>query len=479
MNRIQPKYTSYRWMWAHAAVVTLCLYASAAQAVPSFARQTGMACAACHTVFPELTPFGREFKLNGYVIDNLKQIKGVTMERRETMSLNSLPPLSVMLQVSYTHTAVALPDSAITGALAKDGEILFPQQASIFYAGKIADNFGAFMQLTYDGAGDHFGFDNTDVRYARYLSLEGNEQDSSSQGAAAPSKHSLLYGITLNNNPTVQDPWNTTAAWGFPYSGSSVAPTPNASTKIDSGGGGIGQNAAGIGAYLWLDHAFYAELSAYSAAKTGGGHPLDSTQGAVIQGLSPYWRLGYESRWDRHSLFVGTYGIVTGIQPGNGLALRGPVDRYTDTAGDVQYQFIGEQHLFTLLGTYIHENQRLNSSFANGLASNASDTLNTTKATAEYSYQRMIGGALGAFSTTGSADALLYPTAGGAAGNANGSPASRGYIAEVNFLPWLNTKLQLQYVGYSKFNGAATNYSGIARNASGNNTLYLLVWLNY
>jgi hypothetical protein len=478
MNRKRAKRRTHRWTTAFGTLFVLALYAPAAQAVPSFARQTGMACAACHTVYPELTPFGREFKLNGYVTDNLKQIKGVTMERRETLSLNSLPPLSVMLQVSYTHTATALPDSAIAGALAKDGEILFPQQASLFYAGKIADNLGAFMQLTYDGAEDHFGFDNTDIRYARYLSLEGGEGDSASQDAAS-SKHSVLFGVTLNNNPTVQDPWNTTAAWGFPYSGSSVAPSPNASTKIDSGGGGIGQNAAGIGAYVWLDHAFYAELSAYSAAKTGGAHPLDSTQGAVIKGLAPYWRLGYEYRWDRHSLFVGTYGIETGIHPGNGLALTGPVDRYTDAAADVQYQFIGDQHLFTVLATYIHENQRLDASFANALASNATDTLRTTKATVEYSYQRMIGGALGLFSTNGSSDALLYPTDGGVAGNANGSPANRGYIAEVNYLPWLNTKLQLQYVGYSKFNGAANNYSGIGRNASGNNTAYLLVWVNF
>lgn len=28
--------------------------------VPSFARQTGMACEVCHTAFPELTHFGRK-----------------------------------------------------------------------------------------------------------------------------------------------------------------------------------------------------------------------------------------------------------------------------------------------------------------------------------------------------------------------------------------------------------------------------------
>ena len=36
------------------------------QALPSYARQTGQQCAACHNGFPELTPYGRQFKLNGY-----------------------------------------------------------------------------------------------------------------------------------------------------------------------------------------------------------------------------------------------------------------------------------------------------------------------------------------------------------------------------------------------------------------------------
>ncbi|HEV7614265.1 MAG TPA: hypothetical protein VGO37_20485, partial [Steroidobacteraceae bacterium] len=44
-------------------------FSSAAQALPSFARQTGKPCAQCHTVAygPALTSYGRQFKLNGYV----------------------------------------------------------------------------------------------------------------------------------------------------------------------------------------------------------------------------------------------------------------------------------------------------------------------------------------------------------------------------------------------------------------------------
>jgi hypothetical protein len=54
----------------------------AADATPGFARQTGVACEACHTVFPELTPFGRLFKLNGYVFSNVRQIQDISVNPR-------------------------------------------------------------------------------------------------------------------------------------------------------------------------------------------------------------------------------------------------------------------------------------------------------------------------------------------------------------------------------------------------------------
>ena len=456
---------------------------SPAWAVPSFARQTGMTCAACHTVIPELTPFGREFKLNAYVIDNLRQIKGETMERRETLALNPIPALSMMVQVSYTHTGAAVPDSQAgatpgvpASALAKDGEVLLPQQASFFYAGKIANNLGAFMQLTYDGAADAFSIDNTDIRYARYIGT-AEPVDGSGKPRGFLQSHDVLIGFTLNNNPTVQDPWNSTPAWGFPYAGSSVAPGPNAGPQVS---GALAASVAGLGAYLWLDHAFYAELSAYTAAKVGGNHPLDSTQAAVPNGILPYWRVGYEWRSGRNSWFIGTYGMQSRLYPGNGAALSGPVDRYTDVAADTQYQFISDDHLFTLLASYIHEDQKLNASATVlGLAQNVNNDLHSLQVTAEYSFRRLIGGSVGLFSTSGSTDPLLYANDGSVGGSLTGSPDSRGYILEVNYLPFLNTKLTLQYVGYTRFNGGGTDYNGAGRSASDNNTLYALVWVNF
>jgi len=437
-------------------------------AVPSFARQTGMACAACHTVFPELTPFGREFKLNGYVLDNIKQVTGIDTTARQTLAINSLPPISFMAQISYTHTSTALPDSAITGALAKDGDLAFPQQVSFFYAGKIADGLGAFVQLTYDGIEDHFGFDNTDIRYVHHWSF----------GGANDNGHDMIVGVTLNNNPTVQDVWNTTPAWGFPYSNSSSAPGTSTSAKVDSGAGGFGQSVGGLGVYVWLDDHFYAEISDYTSAIPGGAHPLDSTQANVVQGSAPYWRLAYEQRWDRNSVSIGAFGLDANVHPGNGTALAGVDDKFRDTAMDVQYQFIGEDHLATFLGTYISEHQTLNASVLDGFAANTNNHLKTLKLTGEYYYQRRIGGTIGYFSTTGSTDSLLYAAA-PVTGSATNSPDTTGYILEVNYLPWLNTKLQAQYTSYQKFNGQGTNYDGSGRNASNNNTMYLLVWLNF
>ena len=53
------------------AFAVLLLYASPSQAVPNFAMQTGQPCVMCHVggFGPQLTPFGRAFKIGGYTQD--------------------------------------------------------------------------------------------------------------------------------------------------------------------------------------------------------------------------------------------------------------------------------------------------------------------------------------------------------------------------------------------------------------------------
>src|SRR5215472_4365411 len=207
-----------------------------AGAVPSFARQTGLACNACHTIAPQLNAFGRFFKLHGYVLGSDKLSGGTSQ-----LSIDKFPPLSAMAIVSDTLTSKAQPDSAVKGASAQNASVAFPQQLSVFYAGAVSDHMGAFLQMTYEQPTDHFTIDNTDIRYARDLNWD---------------THSLTWGMTLNNNPTVQDVWNSTPAWGFPFISSGVAPGPTAAPVLV---GALAQSVAGGGLYGWLDNTWYGE----------------------------------------------------------------------------------------------------------------------------------------------------------------------------------------------------------------------------
>jgi hypothetical protein len=63
------------------------------------------------------------------------------------------------------------------------------------------------------------------------------------------------------------------------------------------------------------------------------------------------------------------------------------------------------------------------------------------------------GGSLGYFATWGSAHAGLY---GSGADGSGRRPDSNGYIAEVDYLPVRNVRLMLQYTGYGKFDGVAS-----------------------
>lgn len=422
-----------------------------AQAVPSFARQTGLSCDSCHTIFPELTPVGRDFKLKGYVLSKSKK------------PYEFPPPLTAYIDASYTHTQKAQPSSLIkennsshflsTG----NDNINAPQYLSIFYAGRIVNNLGGFIQGTYGGVEDRTYLDSTDVRYADSVSVLGKN---------------LVWGFTINNNPSLEDLWNTTPAFRFPFNTSSVVPAPAAKTKID---GTLAQQVGGIGGYLFWNDLIYGAASVYRTAKDGvteflggGTHTTD-----VLDGVAPYWRLAIQRQWDEHSLSFGTYGMFTNIFPED--KSTGPSNSFTDVALDAQYQFISQKHVFTTAMTWIHEDQNWKAGFPLGSTANSSSSLDTFRITSSYYYRKSligsIGGAVSYFTTTGTTDNLLYAPA-NLTGSRTGSPDSNGFIIQLDYLPLDIVKFTLQYTIYDKFNGAHSNYDGFGRSASGNNTLF-------
>jgi hypothetical protein len=466
-----------------------------AQALPSFARQTGQPCGTCHTDFPALTPFGRRFKLLGYTTgggkfrttpflgaedfraaaDRLRGLVRAPDSGQEEADKVWVPPVSMMAIAGYTHTQAPLPPPTAPYS-ANDNMVLSP--FSGFYGGAVTEHIGAFAQVTYNAPGpggfaDPFGhtwtWDNTDIRYA-------NETMVDNVG--------VVYGITANNNPSVQDLWNTTPAWVFPYAASTIAGTPATHTLID---GTFAAHVGGVGAYTYINDMLYLEATAYKTLdfrqqNAVGTDPFDAP--GLFDGLAPYWRAAFEPHWGNNSLMVGTFGMMANVHPwidaSFALGTTGTVpqtDKYTDAGFDTQYQYQGENYWVTLRGSYIREYQNLAASFANGFSSNQNDQLSTLRLQASLA----VGGdnrfvfTGQYFDTEGTPDPLLY------AGLASGiSPNSNGWIGEFAYIPfgvspapgwpWLNARIGLQYTVYEKFDGTKTG-------ASGNNTLFLHLWL--
>jgi len=237
----------------------------------------------------------------------------------------------------------------------------------------------------------------------------------------------------------------------------------------------------GIGGHASWGKLIYGAFTRYRTANDGIARPLGAgaTPDTVTDGSVPYWRLALQHQWGNHGVVVGTYGLSADVHPGG--ASSGPTDRFKDYAFDAQYQYISNPHILTMRGTWIHEKQEWDAGFPAGNAANPSDTLKTFRASASYFYRArvgIVGGSVGYFSTTGDTDTSLYAPD-PIDGSRTGSPDTKGFILEGDFVFRDKYKLALQYTAYDKFNGADSNYDGSGRDASDNNTLYLLVWLMF
>lgn len=435
-------------------LISLFLHAPTAYAIPSYARQTGFPCKSCHYMPPELTPLGRAFKLNGYTMAGKPTV--TSPGKGNTGGLNILEsfPLSVLFDTSFT--SLQSPEPA-----AQNGSFQFPQQASLFLAGAWATHVGSFVQVTYTSQGDHFTWDNSDIRYANATKLL---------------KKDLAYGITLNNNPTVEDLWNSTPAWGFPWVGSDWAPGPNAGAIVN---GGLAQDVAGIGMYAMWDNHLYIDGTVYRSAHIGAPQPntgLDASGISLpfnIRGVAPYWRLAWQQTSKNNILMIGTYGMHMKSTPG---AITGMEDSYTDWAADFQDdwtipRFKGD--VLSIRGSYIRENSALVATATSLADPLIQHHLNTVLANAEYHFGDKYSATLGYFDVDGTPDPFLYPQT-PVTGNSNGDPRSNGLIGNISWWPVQNIGLTFQYTGYMRFNGAAANYDGSGRDAGSNNAVYLI-----
>ncbi len=433
-----------------------------AHALPAFAAQTGQPCTACHVgaFGPQLTQYGRLFKITGY-----------TMQGGSGPLANI--PLSAFLLGSYTNTdkgqgSPAAEHYGANGNFAVD-------QISVYLAGRVSDHFGGFVQGTFDGVASAFALDNTDLRAVEPFTLKGHDVES---------------GLSLNNGPMVQDPYNTGYAWNYPYVASALAPTPQAGTVL---GGPLLGNTVGLTAYAWVDQALYLEAGGYETMAPRLLHMTGTTYGPGSEtGIAPYARIAYEWNWGANSAHIGEAAFYSRFNPTiSNYSTDGSMghDTYADLFTDAGYQFIPAdgRHSFTVDSFYNHESQDLKGTSNAGGSSQPSGYLHETRTTLTYFYQRTYG-LIGSWQKIwGRQNATLYPDDGPVTGSANGKPNSNAFIIEAAWIPFgkseswgaplANLRLGAQYTIYTEFNGAHYDYDGAGRNASDNNTLYLYAWL--
>ena len=445
------------------------LWPTASLALPLFARQTGQNCQACHAggQFPELTQYGRLFKLTGYTIG------------QHTV------PLSAMAVVSDSRVFNTSRSDDPKADFPKNGTPILAT-GSVFTGGKITENIGAFIQVTYDNYAaqsddgkfhGHSGADNMEIRYA---------------DRRVDAKNDLIWGVSANNNPSFSDPWNTAAAW-MQYV---PVPSPGSSAFIDGTtpypGFASDGNISGLTAYAFWNQMLYVELGGYRTAKgltsfMSAGVPRDEK--TRLQGTNPYWRVTLSHSWGPHNLMVGTSGMVADVYD-DPLDTSDPasVHHFRDIGFDSQYQYQIDPHTVTAQLAYVRDSHRYPGFLANQPVedadgnplpnTNASDTTKVLRLKGTYVYEARYGASLAHFSQTGSVNSVLYdPTP--VFGNVSGNPAVKGWTWEAFWTPIQYVRIGLQYTAYDKYNGASRNYDGFGRNASDNNSLFLYFWGAY
>lgn len=129
-----------------ASVLAATAFAPEAAAVPAFARQTGMACTACHAQhFPILNSFGRAFKASGYTMMGAQgKVEGEHLSLPDTLNASLI--MKWRYREDNTAGAVGLANNTMG-----DGHWEVLDEFALFLGGRISENVGFAMEGQLNG----------------------------------------------------------------------------------------------------------------------------------------------------------------------------------------------------------------------------------------------------------------------------------------------------------------------------------------
>jgi hypothetical protein len=129
-------------------VLAVAAFAPEASALPVFARQTGMACNACHFQhFPLLNGFGRSFKASGYTLMGAQgKVEGEELSLPDRLNMAVLTTAGIEQQTG----ANAGGNGRVSKTVHVPGN---GGELSLFFGGKVAENVGFLSEFVAAGTG--------------------------------------------------------------------------------------------------------------------------------------------------------------------------------------------------------------------------------------------------------------------------------------------------------------------------------------
>ena len=424
LNRRARRRPGNTHLWYGLAALLL-LASTAAQAVPSYARQTGAACADCHAgaYGPALTPYGMRFKLNGYT---------------DTDGNGGKIPLAAQLIATRSIPARGESTTRLT-------------EADLYLAGRLTDQVGGYVKVENSNTGNNTfrtRLNNVDLRFvAKDLKLGDKE---------------ATLGVSVNNNPGFQDP-----IAALPGAAGIGPPSVSGSLLNLSA---LARRVIGASVYGLYDSTWYGEVGSYTSLPTSQqdhlGYAVSGDPGKLSD--TGYFRFAYMKDLKRQFFSAGVVALSTRRQ----LPRTGPRDDITDLGYDLTYQFLGNrEHIVQLSYTNILEKRRYGSTPASpstpGLAARTRGVVRDQTTSLTYTFRQSYGITLTHLVNSGSRDAVRYTP--------YGVPDTTSNLIGVFWAPFgkddsytslANMKIAATWFRFARFNGSRTNIFGAAPGAA-------------
>lgn len=374
------------------------------QAVPSYARQIQKPCTACHTIWPNLNQYGRQFKVKAYT-DVSPEWQMINKDRLNLMYIFPVSARAIFLP--YTHEV----DSA-AGINRNTTEL---DNLAVFVASRLFDYAGVFASAEWSPDDGTFHVPTVKLAF-QYPIAEGNTLGLVAFKGLATSADPFNSLGGRDRTLSFGDesiPWILTKGWTFNFWSE--------------------ENRGVVAHGYFLGNRLYAAVGAVRGGDAGDVANTVFANDKAGDPIDGYFRLAWDQKLPNGAVtFGGAYYAGTQrVSPAPfdlSSAFKTRVDRaYLDASLE---QNFGEDHLVELQALYGWGKE------TNVFGGSEERKFDGFLVEGSYFFQRTIG-AVAAYNFLNAKD--VQP--------ADFDPSKRknAWVVGINYLPWLNTKVGVQY----------------------------------